>query len=118
MKRCRKYKKSEYIEPKSLSHDDLARNLASYLTTYKNKATWLNIWFSSKTRKRAYRPDIVAVNCTLKFPRLYPIAYEIKVSKADFQSDVKKQKYLKYADFATYIYFATPKNLIKNERTC
>lgn len=93
-------------------HDDLASDLARRLRTDGKVWTWLNATLGTWSGPR---PDIMA------FPRWrYDIpqihAYEIKVSRADLLSDLRKEKWRSYLEHCQSVTFAMPHGVAtKNE---
>ena len=58
-------------------------------------------------------PDIISVK--RNYLRKSISIFEIKISRADFLSDVRKQKYLKSMPFASKFYYVCPWDLIQPE---
>ncbi|WP_310629516.1 hypothetical protein [Burkholderia cenocepacia] len=59
------------------------------------------------------RPDVYTVPCS--FARFQPVAYECKISIADFRRDVTAGKWTSYLRFAAGVIFAAPAGLLKKE---
>ncbi|WP_321574903.1 hypothetical protein [Burkholderia sp. BE17] len=59
------------------------------------------------------RPDVYTVPCS--FARFQPVAYECKISVADFRRDVTAGKWTSYLRFAAGVIFAAPAGLLKKE---
>lgn len=57
--------------------------------------------------------DVVAVKPS--YTRFCLSIYEIKVSRADFQSDVRSEKYKGYLDHSHRLYFATPAGMVTKD---
>ena len=122
-------------------HNDLARRVGRWLER-QGRLSWLNQRFEISTRNdsRAVehldltpnheyrgrgllgpshyisRPDVISINNTTRRVNYEPWIFEVKVSKRDFDGDVKKpQKRLAYALLAERIYYACPKGLIAIE---
>ena len=122
-------------------HNDLARRVGRWLER-QGRLSWLNRRFEISTRNdsravehldltpnREYRgrgllgpshyisrPDVISINNTIRRVNYEPWIFEVKVSKRDFDGDVKKpQKRLAYALLAERIYYACPKGLIAIE---
>ena len=93
--------------PTPESHDELAHDLALHIEKRDGKATWENITL------RGCRPDVIALKPTYNLNQIHAYTYEVKVSRADFLQDVKKDKWRKYAAFSKYIFFACPEGLIQ-----
>ncbi len=89
-------------------HDDLARDLAAHLRGYARPAMiWLNMQLGPSGSPR---PDVYSIEQT--YQALRAMAFEIKVSRADFLRDVQAGKYLSYLKFAGAVSFAAPKGLL------
>lgn len=56
-------------------------------------------------------PDVLTFNKSYVHPM--PAIYEIKVTRQDFQSDVRTDKWMKYTRICSRFYFATPSGLVK-----
>lgn len=56
-------------------------------------------------------PDVLTFNKSYVHPM--PAIYEIKVTRQDFQSDVRSDKWMKYTRICSRFYFATPRGLVK-----
>lgn len=120
-------------------HDDLAADLARYFATKKPPwLTWQNSQFSApdcidldnirwalEHERRGLgragrmvrgwvtcRPDVFAVRATTLVKHLSPTVFEVKVTRADFQSDVRSGKWRAYRRFCERLVFATPAGLV------
>lgn len=91
----------------SLSHDELANNLATHLMSV-DRMVWEDIPVG---KSGSVRPDVLTIQKSFASPN--PISYEIKVSVSDFRSDVTSAKWKNYLDFSYGVIFAVPKGLIK-----
>lgn len=90
-------------------HDELAHDLKEYLQA--NKADRL-IWCDMQLGPAGSpRPDVYAL--PRSYSRFLPFAYEVKISRADFQSDINAGKWQKYYAFASAVVFAVPDGMIK-----
>lgn len=89
-----------------LGHDQLAESLAAHLRTDR-RMTWCDMQLGSAG---SVRPDVYAIFKSYVNP--CPTAYEIKVSVADFRSDVTSGKWQTYLKFASAVYFACQDDLI------
>lgn len=59
------------------------------------------------------RPDIFTMKATYNEDNMNPTAYEVKVSRADFLSDMSKpDKWKAYLDIANSLYYICPEGLI------
>lgn len=91
-----------------LTHDQLAEDLAAHLAGY---STPMVVWTDMQLGPAgSARPDVYAIEKT--YTALRARVFEIKVSRADFLSDVTSGKYLKYSAFAGSVTFATPAGLV------
>lgn len=92
-------------------HDDLAADLAAHLRGYARPAM---IWTDMQLGPAGSpRPDVYSIEPT--FQRLSAMAYEVKVSRADFLSDVTTGKALGYLTYAGALAFAVPKGLVRKD---
>ncbi|MBP7622419.1 MAG: hypothetical protein KA763_00495 [Xanthomonadales bacterium] len=92
----------------ALSHDALAHSLAAHLAGY---SVPMVVWTDMQMGPAgSARPDVYAIEKTYTAVRAR--VFEIKISRADFLSDVTSGKYLKYNEFAGSITFATPAGLV------
>lgn len=95
----------------ALSHDALAEDLAAHLAGYSvPMAVWTDMQLGPSG---SARPDVYAIEKT--YTALRARVFEVKVSRADFLSDVTSGKYLRYAAFAGSITFATPAGLVSKD---
>lgn len=92
-----------------LSHNELASNLARHLLN-DGRMVWEDI---PAGRSGSVRPDVYTIEKS--FSRPNPISYEVKVSVADFRSDVTSAKWKAYLDFSYGVVFAVPKGLITKQ---
>lgn len=91
-------------------HDQLARDLAEHLRYTGARMVWEDMQMGPSG---SARPDVYTMNKSFRSPR--PITYEVKISVADFRSDVTSGKWQKYLDFSCGVIFAVPKGLIKKD---
>lgn len=93
-------------------HHEFASRLAVYLQS-KDRLTWENIELRSSSG--AYcRPDVFSVVKTLNEQKMVPQVHEVKVSRADFLSDMRKpEKWQPYQDIACGLVFACPKGIVE-----
>lgn len=92
---------------KKWGHDELATDLANHLRANTAIMAWENMQLGPAGSPR---PDVYAV--TKSFARFAPIAYEAKISTADFRRDVTAGKWQSYLQFAAGVVFAAPAGLI------
>ncbi|UEC01227.1 hypothetical protein [Burkholderia vietnamiensis] len=92
------------------SHDDLAQDLAAHLRGASDRLVWTDMQLGPAGSPR---PDVYTVPCS--FARFQPVAYEGKISVADFRRDVTASKWTSYLRFAAGVIFAAPAGLLKKE---
>lgn len=88
------------------THDALADDLAGHVG-YSNRLTYTDMQLGPSGSPR---PDVYCLPTT--YSRFCPVAYECKVSVADFRADVTHGKWQTYLPFASAVIFATPAGLI------
>lgn len=88
-------------------HDDLAIDLAAHLRAGTSRMIWTNMQLGPVGSPR---PDVFTIART--FTALSSVAYEVKISRADFRRDVTEGKWQSYRKFASSIVFAVPAGLI------
>lgn len=100
----------------SLSHNDLASSLAAHLRSRAcdHRVTWENLAFSdwSETASLHCRPDVFSIFPTLTVEKCRPWTHEVKISRADFLSDIRSGKWKQYEAFSCRVLFAAPKGII------
>lgn len=90
-------------------HDDLAEDLKAHLrANERERLIWCDMQLGPSGSPR---PDVFVL--PKSYSKFTPTAYEIKISRADFQSDVNAGKWQKYYAFASAVVFAVPDGLIK-----
>ncbi|WP_175920363.1 hypothetical protein [Burkholderia pyrrocinia] len=92
------------------AHDDLAKDLAAHLRGASDRLVWTDMQLGPSGSPR---PDVYTVPCS--FARFQPVAYECKISVADFRRDVTAGKWTSYLRFAAGVIFAAPAGLLKKE---
>jgi len=95
-------------------HHDLAGRLAGWLRG-KGRITWENIELPASVGDSVLcvRPDVYSLACTYNEKRINPSVYEVKVSRADFLSDLANvEKRLGYSTLSEYFFHAAPRGLI------
>ncbi|MFA8336373.1 hypothetical protein [Burkholderia cenocepacia] len=92
------------------AHDDLATDLAAHLRGASDRLVWTDMQLGPAGSPR---PDVYTVPCS--FARFQPVAYECKISVADFRRDVTAGKWTSYLRFAAGVIFAAPAGLLKKE---
>ena len=88
-------------------HDDLQRDLATYLRETRGVLAWEDMQMGPVG---SARPDVYTIGKS--YAKFRPLVYEIKVSPADFRSDVTKGKWHSYLDYACGVIFAAPAGMI------
>lgn len=91
-------------------HDALAADLAAHLRTNTEVIAWEDMQLGPSGSPR---PDVFSMRKS--YSRFVPLAYEVKVSKADFRSDVTSGKWQKYLEYAAGVIFAAPAGLISKD---
>ncbi len=91
---------------KKWGHDELLRDLHDHLSK-PERMLWMDTIMGPAG---SVRPDIFSINKSFTKPR--PISYEVKVSKADFRSDITSGKWQQYLEFSGGVMFCAPKGII------
>lgn len=90
-------------------HDDLAADLKAHLSAnVQDRLIWCDMQLGPSGSPR---PDVFVL--PKSYSRFMPTAYEVKISRADFQADINAGKWQKYYAFASAVVFAVPDGLIK-----
>lgn len=101
-------------------HHNLGTRLADYLRR-QGRITWENVEFSNRVqdkelgyeRKQCVRPDVYSILPSLNLKGANPCVHEVKVSRADFLSDLAKpEKRAAYAMMAEAVYYVAPEGMI------
>ena len=87
---------------------DLAHWLSSPVEQSRGWLTWENIEF-----RNIGRPDVYAIGATLNRKNWRPRTYEVKVSVADFQADVRAGKWKNYLTISSRVFFAVPEKIME-----
>lgn len=101
-------------------HSSLGARLGAHLRS-KGMMTWegasfLNPSMGLDREWSEVRPDVFACRKSLRASGAHPEIYEVKVSRADFFSDLAKPaKRAGYIDLAEAFYYACPEGLIQRE---
>lgn len=95
-----------------MRHDDLADLTASWLRANKSRMTWTNFRYDIYGTGR---PDVFSMAKSLHIRKASPMVHEVKVSRADFFSDVKIEKWRKYTSFCAQFYFVCPLNMVTRD---
>lgn len=91
-------------------HNALADDLAAHLRANSDRVVWTDMQLGPAGSPR---PDVYTIQ--KQYTRFTPLAYECKVSVADFRRDVTAGKWQSYLQFAAGVIFAVPAGLIKKE---
>lgn len=91
-------------------HDQLMHDLASHLRGNTERMVWENMQLGASGSPR---PDVYTLDKS--YSRWNPLAYECKVTMADFRSDITSGKWQRYLDFARGVIFAVPAGLISKD---
>ncbi|MGT2505693.1 hypothetical protein [Cupriavidus basilensis] len=89
------------------THDALQEDLAQYVREKTQRLVWTNMQMGPVGSPR---PD--AYSLPFSFTRFTPLAYEVKISVADFRRDVTAGKWQGYLRYAAGVTFAAPAGLI------
>lgn len=92
-----------------MTHDELANDLAAHLRT-ERRMVWTNMQLGASGSPR---PDVYAIFKSFAHPA--PMAYEAKVTVADFRSDVTSGKWQSYLAYACGVVFAAPAGLVSRD---
>lgn len=92
------------------THNALAEDLATHLRGASDRLIWTDMQLGPAGSPR---PDVYSVPCS--FARFQPVAYECKISVADFRRDVTAGKWTSYLRFAAGVIFAAPAGLLKKD---
>jgi hypothetical protein len=93
-----------------MTHDELASDLAAHLRASGDVIAWENMQMGPSGSPR---PDVYIMQKS--YSRFCPMAYEVKVSVADFRSDVTSGKWQSYLQYASGVVFAVPLGLINKD---
>jgi len=100
-------------------HNDLAASIAEHLRRpgANRRLTWENLTFNCGEGADAYscRPDVFSIMPTLDPAKSRPWTCEVKVSRADFLSDIRSDKWKRYRRFSCRIWFAAPAGMIRHD---
>ncbi len=102
-----------YAKPNS-AHADLQEDVCKYWRA--KSPGWIPVkeldLGSRSMDREVKRADVFAMSET--YPPRFVIC-EVKVSRADFLSDIKSEKYLHYMDNSNLFYFVTPYALLEED---
>lgn len=88
-------------------HNDLADDLARHLRGSTDRVIWTDMQLGPSGSPR---PDVYSI--PKSYAKFVPVAYEVKISVADFRSDATSGKWQKYLKYSAGVVFAVPKGLI------
>ncbi|MBN9356218.1 MAG: MmcB family DNA repair protein [Herbaspirillum huttiense] len=91
-------------------HDQLANDLAAHLRNVGDRIAWTNMQLGPAGSPR---PDVYTI--PKSYAKFRPLAYEVKISVADFRRDITAGKWQSYLKFASGVIFAVPAGLIRKE---
>lgn len=96
-------------------HHALASRLAEWLRS-SSRLTWENIEFKAEFGPNDFchvRPDVFSIVPTYDLARLAPLIHEVKVTRADFLSDLAKPwKRQAYQQLAGSVFYVAPEGVI------
>lgn len=95
---------------KKWSHNGLMNDLAEYLGNNVDRIIWTDMQLGPSGSPR---PDVYTI--PKSYSNFRPLAYEIKVSVADFRADTTKGKWQSYLKYASGVIFAVPQGLINKD---
>lgn len=94
---------------KEWEHDELAEDLGDCKQT-----NFLNVHLGSPYLQfSVQRADVIEIKPS--YTRFCVSIYEVKISRSDFQSDIRSGKWKGYLDHCHRFYFATPAGMVKKE---
>jgi hypothetical protein len=94
---------------KQWKHDELAEDLGDTKQT-----NFLNVHLGSPyLQNSVQRADVMEIKPS--YTRFCVSIYEVKISRSDFQSDIRSGKWLGYLEHCHRFYFATPSGMVKKE---
>lgn len=89
-------------------HDALASDLAAHLAgNTRERMIWEDMQLGPSG---SMRPDVYTIECS--YSRFVATAYEVKVTRSDFLSDVTSGKALRYLQVAGRLIYAVPAGLV------
>lgn len=89
-------------------HEELAEDLARIKGT-----GYLDVPLGSVYLQRPQRADIIEIKPS--YTRFCLSVYEIKISRSDFLSDIRTEKWKGYLEHCNRFYFAVPSGMVKKE---
>lgn len=98
-------------------HHALGRHLAQWLSE-QGRLTWEDCAFDVQVNGSlcCTRPDVFSTACTLNVSKLDQQVHEIKVSRADFLSDIRNpDKREAYFQLAPRVSYATPHGMVSKD---
>jgi hypothetical protein len=106
-----------------LTHNELASSLAAHLRGRwcQHRVTWENLSFSDwsdPADSLHCRPDVFSIKPTLNVEKCVPWTHEVKISRADFLSDIRSQKWRQYTAFSCRVFFAAARRVLLTRWSC
>ncbi len=96
-----------------MTHSELVNSLAAHLWQ-PSRLVWAGVAIGSRWLQGGCPvPDVLTAQKSYTKPML--TAYECKVSRADFQSDMRSGKWLRYREVTSRVLFAVPRGLVKRD---
>lgn len=92
-----------------ITHRKLVEDLAKIKCTSFFEVPLGSVWDMSKTQIA----DVININPS--YTRFLVDIFEVKVTRADFLSDIRTEKWKGYLEHCNRFYFAAPKGIIKRE---
>lgn len=92
------------------THDALAHDLCEFLRNTRDVIAWEDMQMGPSG---SLRPDVFTM--PKSYAKFRPMVYEVKVSVADFRSDITKGKWQGYLNFSCGVVFAAPRGLISKD---
>lgn len=90
------------------THDRLAEDLALHLGT-----PWRQVPLGSVVLQNAQLADVITIKPS--YTRFCLHIYEVKVSRGDFLSDIRRDKWRGYLNHCHRLYFATPVGMVTKD---
>lgn len=89
------------------THNTLANDLAAHLRSTSDRMVWTDMQIGPSGSPR---PDVYTI--PKSYSKFRPMAYEVKVSVADFRRDATAGKWQSYLKFSSGVIFAVPRGLL------
>jgi hypothetical protein len=95
---------------KKWTHNELQHDLAEHLRRTRDRLIWEDMQLGPAASPR---PDVYSM--PMSYSKFTTLAYEIKISTADYRRDVTSGKWQSYLQFAAGVVFAVPAGLVTKE---